>query len=393
VEVVIDRQPPYRIAIRGLVEEALLHGPKLEIWTEISTIPGANTFRISDTITNRSGIEQEFGILYHGNYGPPLMEEGAKFVAPARQVTPMNEHAARDVSEYDVYQAPKAGFPEQVYCLSLWADESSRTKVMLRNAAGNKAVSIAYSIKELPFFTLWKNPVAPEDGYVTGLEPGTGFPQNRSIERKSGRVPKLGPHQSRSFTIDFGLHIGKKQVNTVIREIADIRADRETQVDKISLGASKVDINDIIKAAKTWRSSFQEWYGKPAPDFTLTDINGKKHSLSDYKDKNIMVVFWATWCGPCKLEIPHLIELRNTTSQNDLAILSISNENLNLVKGFANQAKLNYTVLIDRGGLPAPYNAIRAIPSAFFINRQGNFKLGTTGLVSLKEVKAILNAE
>ncbi len=393
VEVVIDRQPPYRIAVRGLVEEALLHGPKLEIWTEISTIPGASTFRISDTITNRSAIEQEFGILYHGNYGPPLMEGGARFFAPARQVTPINEHAARDVSDYDVYQAPKAGFSEQVYCLRLWADQSNRTKVMLRNAAGNKAVSMAYSVEELPFFTLWKNPVALEDGYVTGLEPGTGFPRNRSIERKFGRVPKLGPRQSRSFTIDFGLHSGKEQVDAVIREIADIWAGRRTQVDKTPLADSKEDINDIIKAAKTWRSSFQGWYGKPAPDFTLTDITGKEHTLSDYKDKNIMIVFWATWCGPCKLEIPHLIELRNTASENELAILAISNEKLNLVKGFAGQAKLNYTVLLDPGGLPAPYNAIRGIPSAFFVDRRGLFKLATTGLVSLEEMKAILDAE
>ncbi|OHB76045.1 MAG: DUF4432 domain-containing protein, partial [Planctomycetes bacterium RBG_16_55_9] len=209
VEVVVERQAPYRIAVRGRVEETALHGPKLEIWTEISTAPGASTFRISDMITNRSAVEQEFGILYHGNYGPPLMEEGARFFGPARQVTPINEHAARDVSDYDVYPGPKAGLSEQVYCLHLWADENDRTKVMLRNAAGDKAVSMAYSVKELPFFTLWKNPVAYEDGYVTGLEPGTGFPRNRAIERKFGRVPKLGPHQSRTFTIDFELHTGQ----------------------------------------------------------------------------------------------------------------------------------------------------------------------------------------
>lgn len=393
VEVVIDRQPPYRIAVRGLVEEALLHGPKLEIWTEISTIPGANTFRISDTVTNRSGIEQEFGILYHGNYGPPLMEKGARFFAPARQVTPINEHAARDVSDYDVYQAPKAGFSEQVYCLRMWANESGRTKVMLRNAAGNKAVSMAYSVNELPFFTLWKNPVAIEDGYVTGLEPGTGFPRNRSIERKFGRVPRLGPHQSRSFTIDFGLHIGKEQVDTVIREIADIWAGRRTQVDRTALAVKKTDINDIINAARTWRSAFQGWYGKPAPDFTLKDINGQTHKLSDYKGKNTLIIFWATWCPPCKKEIPDLIELRKTVSENELAMLAISNEKLNTVKRFVTQAKMNYTILIDPGRLPAPYNAIRGIPSAFFIDRRGNIKLASTGLISLKEIKAILDAE
>lgn len=231
-EVIIERQPPYRIRVRGRVDETCVHGPKLELWAEVSTTPGSHTFQISDRITNRSAIEQEFGVLYHANYGTPLMEKGAAFVAPVRQVTPINEHSAADVSTYDFYRGPTPGFVEQVYCLRLWADKGDRTTVMLRNAAGDKAVSMSFAVTQLPFFTLWKNPVAYEDGYVTGLEPGTGFPRNRATERKFGRVPKLGPGQARDFTIDFRLHVGRDQVDSVARQIAEILADRKTQVDK-----------------------------------------------------------------------------------------------------------------------------------------------------------------
>ncbi|MHC4679185.1 MAG: DUF4432 family protein [Planctomycetota bacterium] len=371
VEVTIEREAPYRIAVRGRVEEAALHGPKLELWAQISTTPGTGTFQISDTVTNRSAVEQEFGILYHANYGPPLMEEGAKFFGPARQLTPMNEHAAKDVSSYNVYRAARAGFPEQVYCLRLWADENDRTQVMLRNAAGDKAVSMAFSVKELPFFTLWKNPVADEDGYVTGLEPGTGFPRNRAFERKLGRVPKLGPHESRSFTIDFALRADKDQVHAAGDEIARIWAGRRTQVDTSPLGAETetAGLNEIIKAARTWRPGYETWYG------------------------DVLIIFWATWCGPCRMEIPHLIELRKTVGEGDLAMLAISNESPALVRKFTEQAQINYAVLIDRGSLPGPYNTIRAIPSSFFIDREGKIKLATTGLVSLDEIKAILEAE
>jgi peroxiredoxin len=393
VEIVIEREKPYRIAVRGRVDETLLHGPKLDILTQVSTVPGTSELQISDKVTNHSAVEQEFGILYHGNYGPPLMEKGARFFGPVRQVTPINEHAAADVSDYDKYTDAKAGVPEQVYCLQLWADENGRTKVMLRNAAGDKAVSTAFSVKELPFFTLWKNPVAQEDGYVTGLEPGTGFPRNRSIERKFGRVPKLGPHESRSFTIDFALHTSEKEINALANEIAGIWAGRPTQVDKSPRLSTGPGLGDIIKAAKTWGPAFKQWYGKPAPDFTLNDIAGKEHKLSDYRGKNVLIVFWATWCGPCKIEIPHLIELRKTVSEDDLAILAISNENPGVVKKFVAEAKMNYTILLDPGILPGPYNSINAIPSSFFIDSSGKIKLGSTGLVSLEEIKAIFQAE
>jgi len=398
VEITVQREAPYRIAVRGRVEETALHGPKLEMWTQISTAPGAATFAICDTVTNRSAVEQEFGILYHSNYGAPLMEEGAKFFVPSRQVTPINEHAAKDVSSYDVYRAAKPGFAEQVYCLRLWADANDRTQVMLRNASGTKAVSMAYSVKELPFFTLWKNPVATEDGYVTGLEPGTGFPRNRSLERKFGRVPKLGPHESRSFTIDFALHMDKEQVFAAGDDIAKIWAGRPTQMDTAPLPTEvevvkKASLSDIARAARTWRPGYQTWYGKPAPDFTLTDLAGKEHKLSDYKGKNVLLIFWATWCPPCRVEIPDLIELRKTTSQDELAMLAVSNESPALVKSFVEQAKMNYTILIDRGALPEPYSTISAIPSSFFIDRQGKIKFSTTGVVSLDEVKAILDAD
>ncbi len=393
VEVIVERQAPYRIRIRGMVIETVIHGPKLDLWTEVSTVPGSNTLRISDELTNRSAIEQEFGILYHANYGTPLMEKNALFFAPVRQVTPINEHSASDISTYNLYRAPMGGFPEQVYCLQLWADQNGQTKVMLRNAAADKAVSMAFSIEQLPFFTLWKNPVAYEDGYVTGLEPGTGFPCNRSMERKAGRVPKLAPHQSRLFTVDVALHAGKDQVEAIADEIIKIQAGRKTQVDSTPLTTPKVSLSDIIKAAKNWGPSYTPWYGREAPDFTLTDTNGKAHKLSDYRGRNVLLVFWATWCPPCLMEIPHLIELRKTAGEDYLVMLAISNEEPGLVKRFVAKAKINYTILIDQGTLPGPYNTITAIPSSFFIDPEGNIKLATAGLLSLKEIRAILEAE
>ncbi len=81
---------------------------------------------------------------------------------------------------------------------------------------------------ELPYFTLWKNTTAIEEGYVTGLEPGTGFPANRSIERQAGRVPKLKPNETRKFAIDFSIHAGKQSVEQTAAQISKLQAGRQT---------------------------------------------------------------------------------------------------------------------------------------------------------------------
>lgn len=227
VEVVVDREAPYRIRVRGRVDERTMFGPKLELWTEISTEPGSNELRMADIITNRGSSEQEFQILYHANYGPPLLEAGAVFLAPAARVIPLNDHAAKSVKDYATYAGPKAGFVEQVYCLHPLADTAGRTLIALANKTRDRAVSMSFAVKELPCVTLWKNTASEGEGYVTGLEPGTNFPNNRSIERKLGRVPKLAPGASRSATIDYAIHIGAEQVSRVAGRISAIQGNQQ----------------------------------------------------------------------------------------------------------------------------------------------------------------------
>jgi hypothetical protein len=229
VEVLIDASPRSRIRIRGRVDERMFYGPKLELWTEISTEPGSNAFRIEDEIKNYGAYEQEFQIIYHANYGPPLLEAGSRFVVAAKEVRPFNTHAAKSLNQFAEYAAPTKGFIEQVYGVIPFADENNRATVMLRNAAGDKGITMSYLIDQLPYFTLWKNTTAIEEGYVTGLEPGTGFPANRSVERKAGRVPKLKPNETRKFAIDFAILAGKDQVDRSGAVIAGFQSGRQTQ--------------------------------------------------------------------------------------------------------------------------------------------------------------------
>lgn len=155
----------------------------------------------------------------------------------------------------------------------------------------------------------------------------------------------------------------------------------------------KASIQNIVKKAETWYPGYEDWQGKPAPDFTLTDIQGNTHKLSDYRGKNVWVVFFATWCGPCKLEIPHLKEVREAIAEDKLALLTISNESEELIKGFAAQHELTYTVLrAPPGTLAAPFNQVASIPSSFFVDPAGNIKLGTIGIVPAADAKELIEA-
>jgi len=160
---------------------------------------------------------------------------------------------------------------------------------------------------------------------------------------------------------------------------------------------------NIIRAASYrgyWGPAFTSWYGRTAPDFTLTDITGKQHKLSDYRGRNVLLVFWATWCQPCHIMDTHLIELRKDIGQDDLAILGISYvsqyppNTAEMIKRFTASSEINYPVFAaDDRNIAAPYNTVTSLPSCIFIRPQGTIKLATSGLISLEEFKAILQAD
>jgi len=176
-------------------------------------------------------------------------------------------------------------------------------------------------------------------------------------------------------------------------------ANKEPAKSAIGAAASlfrepKASIQNIVKAAnERWTPVYQQWWDKPAPDFSLTDIEGQTHKLSDYRGKDVAVVFWATWCGPCRLEVPHLKELRNTFPKDKLAILAISSEPAALVKTFATEQGINYTVLTSSGSLPTPFDQVQNIPTTFFVGADGKFKLAVEGMVPASDAKAIVQAQ
>ncbi|MGI9543623.1 MAG: aldose 1-epimerase family protein [Cyclobacteriaceae bacterium] len=227
VELIIDEDPPHRIRIRGKVNEVWFNGPNFELWTEISTEPGSNSFRIDDVLTNRSLKDEEFMVLYHANFGPPLLEEGSRLFGTISKVVPFDDFAASDVENWSSYSAPELDIAERVNCIYPTADSKGNAHFLLQNANGDKAVSFTYSIEQLPYITQWKN--MDSKGYVTGLEPGTGFPHNRSVERKYGRVPVLESGASRSFNLEYTIHSDQNEIKAAVEKIESL-ANKDIEV-------------------------------------------------------------------------------------------------------------------------------------------------------------------
>ncbi|MFC1677384.1 TlpA disulfide reductase family protein [Planctomycetota bacterium] len=166
------------------------------------------------------------------------------------------------------------------------------------------------------------------------------------------------------------------------------------------LPPAKPKLVDVVRAARGWRATFIEWYGKDAPDFTVTDLQGNRHKLSGYRGKNVMLVFWATWCAPCREEIPSLIALQNVVGKDKLAILGISyiqpNNTTAMIERFMKRygKRINYAITpVDITTLPAPFDYVQYIPGAFFIDPAGRIKLATSGVIPLHDMQLILQAE
>jgi len=227
VKVKVGLEPPFELGVEGVVYESSLFGSNLKLTTSITTIPGSNTLKILDTIENLRSVPDEMQILYHCNYGKPFLEEGARFLAPVKRVAPRNEISMKEIDSFHVFGPPESGLVERLYFMELLSDKDGYTEAMLVNKGGDKAISHRFSVKDLPFFTLWKNTAAEEDGYVIGLEPATSFPNTKGFERKHNRVIRLKPRKKYHAELKVSVHLGKMNVEEMINKIERIRGNNK----------------------------------------------------------------------------------------------------------------------------------------------------------------------
>jgi len=218
------------ITITGEVDERRLHFSKLRLRTTYRIKVGSSRVDIVDEIFNLSGAPGECQMLYHVNFGPPLCAPGSRLLAPVETIVARTKHAAEHIGHWEFFGPARPGFEEIVYFYRLHADAQEQTLALLESPDRKTGVSLHWSRKELPCFTLWKNQVSLEDGYVTGIEPGTNYPNPRSFETKQGRVVKLAPGDAHRMSWAIEVHPDEPSVQAAEKRIDEIRAGRAPEI-------------------------------------------------------------------------------------------------------------------------------------------------------------------
>lgn len=150
-------------------------------------------------------------------------------------------------------------------------------------------------------------------------------------------------------------------------------------LDDLPPGFGRGYLEAVIDADTAATSAFKP--GDPAPNFTLLLDDGRYLRLSDLQGKPVVINFWATWCPPCRAEMPEFVKAAN--ADEDLVVLAVAvKEDRTIVKDFAVDYKMNLPVVLDRKGKLSDLYRVQGLPTTYFIDSNGNFTARVVGQIS-----------
>lgn len=200
VEVTLD-ETAGSVTLTGCVAETRFLVHDLRLHTAITVRTDRPGVAWTDRVENHSDRPTAMQLVYHVNFGPPLLGAGAECLADVEELVPRDAAAAGDAGTWNRYVAPQPGRGEQVHFARVRTAGNGQSQAILVAADGSHGARLSWRAAELPCFTLWKNQGGLADGYVTGFEPGTNYPNQRSFEEAQGRVVTLAPHASVTFDL------------------------------------------------------------------------------------------------------------------------------------------------------------------------------------------------
>ena len=193
----------YVLWASGSMRESGLFQDELELQRKVSTKLGSNSFTIHDKVVNIGWNTSPLMVLYHCNFGFPVVSETSEVVTPAKKITPRDADAEDGKETYHKLHAPTEGYAEKVYYHDVTADADGNTLIGIVNREMGFGASIRYNIGHLPKLTQWKQ--MGQGWYTCGLEPANCLVEGRAKYRKDGTLEYLGPQEEREFVIEISV--------------------------------------------------------------------------------------------------------------------------------------------------------------------------------------------
>ena len=200
------------VYITGEIAEQLVFGQNLVLRSVLSMNRDRSSFIIEDTLINKGSSVTEYEMLYHVNIGQPILEGGARLYSSFDAIMPRDKFAEEEIINPFTYPAPDSSYIEKVFFLQGYPDPEGYAHSFIVNKNENLGVSVGYKTASLPYSVLWKYCNAQADGYVTGLNPCSDFPNTRKSEREAGRVKRIGPGEEIQFNLKVDFVSGESAV-------------------------------------------------------------------------------------------------------------------------------------------------------------------------------------
>jgi len=145
----------------------------------------------------------------------------------------------------------------------------------------------------------------------------------------------------------------------------------------------------VHKSGGTSSHAISKLNGSAAPDFELTSLDGKQVKLSDFRGQAVLLNFWATWCSPCKIEMPWFVDLQKQYGPQGLAVVGVAMDDASKddIAKFTKDMGVNYPILLGKEAVGEMYGGVQFLPTTFYIDRRGRVVDRVFGLVGKSEIE------
>jgi hypothetical protein len=194
----------YVMECGGTMIENGAGGKSLSLTRKITTEAGKSEILLEDTLENLTARETQYMILYHSNFGWPMLDEGLRCIFPKAKITPRTPQAEAGLADAEKITAPVDGFFEHCFFREAEPDENGWATHKIENDKIGVGAYISQDLSTLPILLQWKS-MAP-GGYALGLEPTNNYINGRSAAIADGTIPKIGPYGKIKFSIKIGFY-------------------------------------------------------------------------------------------------------------------------------------------------------------------------------------------